>query len=361
VGGQASGLVAAERELGLDSRSVALEPSPYGYPVDDVLRRPSEGRARFELRRLQLLARALRDYDVVHFNFGSAILPLPARGPGASGAHRLYARVAAGLDLRLLRRLGKGIVVSFQGDDVRQGDVLSRTYPASLADEVEPGYYTAEGDTAKRRIVELFDRTAHAIFYLNPDLANVLPARARFLPYAHVDPRSWTPGTADPGEPPLVVHAPSRRDTKGTRHVLAAVEALRREGVPFRFELVEGVTQSDARAVYERSDILVDQLVAGWYGGLAVEAMALGVPVVAFVREDDLGVVPAEMRVELPTIQATPETVLDVLRGLLTGPRSALVERGRRSRAYVERWHDPLRIAAELRGIYEEAASSVAR
>jgi hypothetical protein len=358
VGGQAPGLAAAERELGLDSRCVALEPSPYGYPVDAVLRRPSESRARFELRRLRLLAEALRSYDVIHFNFGSAILPLPARGPGASPVLRLYARLAGGLDLALLRRLAKGIVVTFQGDDVRQGDVLRRSYTSSLADEVEPGYYTPAGDEAKRRIVRLFERRAHALFYLNPDLARVLPERARFLPYAHVDPRVWLPSGSGSSGPPLVVHAPSRRDTKGTRYVTAAVDALRREGVPFHFKLVEGVSQASARSSYARADVVVDQLVAGWYGGLAVEAMALGVPVVACVREEDLGVVPAEMRGELPIVRATPTTVETVLRELLTGPRDYLSALGRRSRTYVERWHDPLRIAGELREVYEEAAAS---
>ena len=239
--------------------------------------------------------------------------------------------------------------------------MLRRLYPSSLADEVESGYYTAAGDTAKRDIARLFDRRAHAILYLNPDLAHVLPERARFVPYAHVDPRRWTPRGPDNGEP-LVVHAPSRRDTKGTRHVLAAVETLRSEGIPFRFELVEGVSQTEARSIYERADLVVDQLIAGWYGGLAVEAMALAAPVIAFVRPDDLGVLPAGMRSELPLIDATPATIHAVLRDLLTTRRSELSAIGLRSRAYVERWHDPLRIAADVRTVYEDAvAKSAAR
>ena len=361
VGGNAAGLAAAERELGLDSRSVSFEASPYGYDADSVLREPGVGRAMFELRRLGLLWRGLREADVVHFNFGSTILPLPARGPGASRAYELYARVASGLDLALLRRLGKGIVVTFQGDDVRQGDVLRRTYAVSLADEVGPGYYTDEGDAAKRSIVRRFDRYAHALRYLNPDLARVLPARARFIAYAHVDPRLWVPTSRPAGDPPLLVHAPSSRDTKGTRHVLAAVEALRREGVPFRFELIEDRSQTEARAVYEQADLVVDQLVAGWYGGLAVEAMALAVPVVAFIRDEDLAVVPAEMRADLPLVSATPATIEQVLRSLLTERRHELPELGRRSRSFVERWHDPLRIATDLLPVYEAAARSAPR
>lgn len=359
VGGNAAGLAAAERELGLASRTVAFEPNPFGYPADIVLREAGHGRARFELRRLGLLWQAMRDADVVHFNFGSTILPLAARGHGASPAYTLYARIAGGLDLPLLRRLGKGIVVTFQGDDVRQGDVLRQSYPYSLADEVDPGYYTPRGDTAKREIVRTFDKHAHAIRFLNPDLARVLPARASFMPYAHVDPRRWTAPPHPDGSAPLVLHAPSRRDTKGTRHVIAAIEALQRDGLAVRFELVEGRTQADARVAYERADIIVDQLVAGWYGGLAVEAMALGVPVVAHIREQDLDVIPRAMRDQLPLLNATPATVEALLRSLLTDRQNELPELGRRSREFVERWHDPIRIAADLLPVYEAAAGWV--
>ena len=37
VGGHPGGLARAERELGLDSRSVSLFPHPFGYDVDEVL------------------------------------------------------------------------------------------------------------------------------------------------------------------------------------------------------------------------------------------------------------------------------------------------------------------------------------
>ena len=113
-----------------------------------------------------------------------------------------------------------------------------------------PGYYTAAGDSAKRDIARLFDRWAHAILYLNPDLAHVLPERARFVPYAHVDPR--TLGAAGPGRR-RAARRPRAQPTRhqGTRHVLAAVETLRGEGIPFRFELVEG--SASARPAHLRA------------------------------------------------------------------------------------------------------------
>jgi glycosyltransferase involved in cell wall biosynthesis len=110
--------------------------------------------------------------------------------------------------------------------------------------------------------------------------------------------------------------------------------------------------------VYEDADLVVDQLLVGWYGGLAVEAMALERPVVAYLREEDLGFLPPDMRAELPVVSAEPATIYDVLKALLTTRRGELADLGRRGRAFVCRWHDPLRIAEELRADYEAAVAS---
>ena len=82
------------------------------------------------------------------------------------------------------------------------------------------------------------------------------------------------------------MHAPSHRGVKGTERVVEAVEQLRGEGIPLELELVEGRPHAEARKAYERADILVDQLLVGWYGAVAVELMALGRPVVCFMDEE---------------------------------------------------------------------------
>jgi glycosyltransferase involved in cell wall biosynthesis len=359
VGGQPGALARAERELGLDSRAVVFE-QPSGYAADEVLRRAGVSRVEFERRRWRLLVRAVRDYDVVHFNFGRTLLPEPPTWRDPSALHRVAGSVLGLRDLPLLRRAGKRIVVTFQGDDARQGDVLRSRYERSLATEL-PGYYDPGGDAVKRRIVRAFDRWADRIFYLNPDLAHVLPPRAEFLPYAVVDPREWRPVEREPRSPAVVVHAPTDRAVKGTRHVVAAVERLRADGVDVELRLVEGAPHSEARELYAGATLAVDQLLLGWYGSFGVELMALGKPLVCFLRHEDLGVLPAGMRVELPVESATPDDLPEVLRGLLARPSEELAEAGRRAREFVERWHDPLRVAARLKDVYEEIAATPSR
>jgi hypothetical protein len=361
VGNHPQGLARAERQAGLESWCVDVESGPFQYEVDERLVGAGSGQLALEARRFALLRRALRDYDVVHFNFGRTILPAlqPSLFDGGlrHAPGRLYGRLLGMRDLPVLRRAGKGIAVTFQGDDARQGTgPRAPEHHRRLAAALD-GYYTARGDALKRRVIARFDRFADRIFFLNPDLGAFLPERARFLPYAHVDPVDWTPsGRAELPARPVVAHAPSHRGIKGTRHVVEAVARLRADGVDLELLLVEGLPFAQARTLYERADVLVDQLLVGWYGGLAVEFMALGKPVVCFVDDETARrYAPAELVGELPIVRAGAADLQQVLRELVTTRRGEYTELSRRSRAFVERWHDPRAIAEQLRSEYEAA------
>jgi len=318
-----------------------VAPNPYGYRCDLALWKPGDGPADQLRNRLRLLYRALRDFDIVHFNFGSSFLPKRA--------------VIAFLDLALLKRAGKIVFVTYQGDDARLADFCRRNFEISIAGELGSAYYSAAGERIKRRGIRAFDRYADGIYALNPDLLHMLPRRTRFVPYASVDLRAWNPAVHASAARPSVVHAPSHRGAKGTRYILDAVSRLQSEGVPFDFLLVEGQSRDQARRVYEKADLLIDQLLAGWYGGLAAELMALGKPVIAYLREGDLGFIDPEMRAALPIIRADPGSIYEVLKRCLTADRQLLPGIGARSRDFVVRWHDPVRIARFFKAEYEAA------
>jgi hypothetical protein len=336
---------------------VAFESTRFSYQTDELLFDGVRGSIGREIRRWRLLARAALGFDVVHFNFGHSIFPqaeLTSGGPLGRRIVRAYQQALELRDLQLLRELGRGIAVTYQGDDARQGDVCRSRYPITFATEVDPDYYTPAGDERKRWRIQQVARFAHRIYALNPDLLNVLPARAEFVPYASVDHREWRVSDAIPGsaKTPLVVHAPTHRAVKGTRFIVEAVDRLRAEGCSIDLRLVEGVPHAESRRLCAQADLVVDQLLAGWYGALAVECMAMGRPLVCYVRDEDLHHIPRAMRDELPVIRSTPDTTYDVLKTWLTTWREALPDRGRAGRAYVEHWHDPIQIASRLRDDY---------
>ena len=74
----------------------------------------------------------------------------------------------------------------------------------------------------------------------------------------------------------------------------------------------------------------------------AVELMALGKPVVTYIREDDLKFIPGN-ETRTPFYKAEPETIEKVLEQVLNLPRSKILERAIASRRFVEKWHDPIK------------------
>ena len=360
IGGQASMLAHFERELGLDSRAVVLRDHETGFPADEALTGKDARGLTVEKARWTLLMRAIWWADVVHLNFGQSILvpePYPDVRAGLhhswkSGAWQAYARAFWFADLPLLRAVGKKIVVTWQGDDARQGDISRRLFDISIAERVT--YYNPISDAWKRRAIKKIDRHAHKLFALNPDLLHVLPQRAEFLAYANIDVRTLQPAPPTNDGVPIILHAPSHRGAKGTDVLLDALSRLRSDGVAFELDLVEGLTRPEALERYRRADIAVDQLFAGWYGGFAVEAMALGKPVVCYLREGDLKYLPTAMRAELPIIRSDAMRLYDVLKSLLTDHRRTWAALGMASRRFVERWHDPRLVAVKLADTYAD-------
>ncbi len=325
-------------------------PHPFGFDADITLMGRRQSPVGMELRRIALFLRILVSADVVHYNWGRTFFPdLRPRPSPAEGrtprwlrrVYRWYGRCFAEVELRLLRLRGIRLVVTFQGNDARQVEGCRKRGAARAADAMESVGCTADEDAWKRRVISRFDRFADSIFCLNPDLCWVLPPRTRFLPYLHWDSRDVDMRTHAERTELVVAHAPSVRAQKGTDAIIEAIEQLRREGVPIRLKLIEGMAHRDCVRSMTEADIFVDQLLYGWYGGAAVEAMSLGIPTIAYIDERDLRWIPPAMAADLPIINATPETIRDRLLELHRMGSDARRERGRASHSFVSKWHDP--------------------
>lgn len=358
TGGHPQGLAKAERSWGLDSTSVAFFQNYLKYESDRFLYDKQESKLVQQLKCWNFLVSEARHFDIIHYNAGTGILPwgfaaawVKRKEPGGT-FFRVYCRLCAAVENRLLRT--KVIAVTFQGDDARQGDRCLENYELSIAHAAYGTYYTQDQDELNRARVRRFGEVADLIYALNPDLLRVLPPRAKFLPYAHLRPQEWKQIIKAPEAKPVIVHAPSNRTAKGTQEIINAVSKLQAEGVKCELVLVEQTANADAMEIYRRADLIIDQLLAGWYGGFAVEAMALGKPVVCYIRQEDLQFVPIRMAQTLPIINATPDSIYSVLKQWLMVKRNELPERGHLSRDYIEEWHDPEIIARGLASDYQQ-------
>ncbi len=364
--GNASGLSRAERKLGLSSYSFSIESSIYNFDIDYSLN-PFKHRILAlifrEFLRWPMLLFALVWADVVHYNFGQTLMPQWYGNKQhkkdkyiiniAFKFLKIYTLVLEHFDVKLLKWFGKKIIVTYQGDDARQGDYCRKHYSLSAANYVNESYYSVESDNNKRRLIGNLEKYTDKIYALNPDLLNVLPQNASFLPYASVDLNDLSFLETAINVKPMVIHAPTHRDVKGTEFIIEAVQRLITEGYDFEFKLIEGLSHDEAIILYKKADILIDQLLVGWYGGLSLELMALGKPVICYLRNEDLKYLPKKMRKELPIINANPDTIYEVLRSTLCQPPEFLRKQGVLCRRYVEKWHDPLVIAKSLKHYYE--------
>jgi glycosyltransferase involved in cell wall biosynthesis len=97
--------------------------------------------------------------------------------------------------------------------------------------------------------------------------------------------------------------------------------------------------------------VIVDQLNAGWYGVFAIEAMALGKPVVTFLHEEAVRRTEEAFGMPVPIVAATKENLAAVLRPLVESPEERR-RVGAAGRAYVEEVHDLRRVADRLVDLY---------
>lgn len=367
TGGNPQGVSRHLQELGVQSETWVMNRNLYDYPVDKVLTDPDDSLLVREVKRL-LGLRYVAQCDVVFYNYGTSLFqPFPVVKGTPKGffqklkyfVYSVYLRTTPRLEQLLVRAFRRRVFLMYQGDDARQGDFCKSNFRITFADKVGDQYYTFQTDEAKRKRIRYFEKYAERIYALNPDLLHVLPGRAEFLPYSHINLSDWSPSYPTLEQRPLRIgHAPSHRGVKGTDLVLKAIDELKRLGFRFEFTLVEGVRNQALKESLQQQDVIVDQLYAGWYGGLAVEAMALGKPVIAYIRSEDLCFIPEGMRLQIPILQTEPASIFDTLKHVLQMPRLQLIELAKASRKYVETWHDPYAIAARIKRDIEHSINS---
>jgi glycosyltransferase involved in cell wall biosynthesis len=245
------------------------------------------------------------------------------------------------------------VFMTLQGCDVRISRRSAGAYPVTpchLGHCASAPACRATIDDRREWLIRTILPRVDRAFVLNPELANYVPG-AQFLPYASVDVEAIAPTWPAVDGPIRVVHAPSDEGINGSALITRALERLQSR-YPVELTVVRGVPHERALTLYRSADLVVDQVLAGWYGGLAVEAMAMGKPVACYIRDEDLSVVPEAMRAQLPLVRVHPDT--------LEADLAAAFERraewpglGRRSREFVLQWHHPRTIAAAMLRAYE--------
>jgi hypothetical protein len=357
VGGNATTLSRKLNQIGIPSISVAYEDHRFSYSPDVVLWKNGQGLVRREMTRVISVLRAVLGYEVLHFNFGTTMampsFPLSHSSGSLSlrfvrSLHCVFSELLQILEVRLLILLRRRVVITFQGDDARQGDISREIFDDSIALHVQSDYYNARTDRIKRRRIRRLSNLTDSIFYVNPDLAHFLPSTAKFMPYCHIEVDGKSPNNRTRKTNNVrIVHAPSHKAAKGTDVIVEILTKMRDSGYPIDFTLIEDIPHNELGDFLLGADLLIDQLHAGWYGGIAVEALCRGVPVMTFLRHTDFSVIPKQLAEELPIISVQSVNLSETLSQFLAMDEWQLNKLQRDGVRYATQWHNPEKIARE--------------
>ncbi|WP_049924731.1 glycosyltransferase family 4 protein [Halopiger djelfimassiliensis] len=323
ISGQVYNYAKAIRQCGHDATAAVFHPHQYGYPYDELIYPNGHpGRWRGRLRRMRYTATALRRFDVFNYWFGRTIL--------------------GGLDLRAATALGKPVVMTFCGSEIRSVGNAAAQSPYLDADSWPR---TGPDEEYLERLNEAIDVAIVRYYELEPYVEQYFD-RVEYVPRAVDCDRIQPSDSEETTDTIRIAHAPSNREMKGTATIEAAVEALQADGLNVELAVIEG-THDDVIAELQRAALVVDQLKLGTFGNLALEGMATATPVVCFLRDDIAERYPDS----LPIVTATPETVTDVLRDLAADPerRHTL---GLDGRDYVTSHHDLRTVGERLLELY---------
>lgn len=177
----------------------------------------------------------------------------------------------------------------------------------------------------------------------------------------HPDDTTWMPQIDDLDHlatlrvkqdgPLRIGHAPTNRSLKSTAEFLAACERLSHE-IDLEVVLIEGKPWAEALTLKGTCDVIFDQTAYG-YGGNAIEAWGMSIPVVCGAPDDTLAEYQRRFGY-LPFVTAEQHTILEALQ-ILTDPAQR-DHWGAAGRAHADQYHSQQAGVELLTPIYETKA-----
>ena len=328
IAGRAFDHASALRLIGMPALAYCMSQSYFEFKSDLVYFKPNSlaSIARNILTLLLVLPRT----KILHFYFGCTYFGY------------------LGVDQFVFRLLGKKIVHHFCGCDIRDYLTESTLYPFGAC----AACGAAKCSPYRRRMIVNAQKYAHLVFVSTPDLLSSYPG-AVYLPQAvsisriQDDYAKCAVPSGRSNDSLIVAHAPTDRVIKGTDELVNAVDRLVSRGFDISLVLLEGLARSEVLSSLSQVDLVVDQLLIGSYGTFAVEAMALSIPVICYLRPASLRFYPEVP----PVLNASIDTIEFVLEGICRD-KSSLAAVGLTCREYAEKYHDAGSVAAKLVDLY---------
>lgn len=317
------------KKIGVEADNILVGDVKFGYEADIFI---SKNDGDF----YDFLKENIDKYDIYHFYYRSFFYT----------NSKTY-EFPTMMDLLLLKSFNKKIVFHYRGSEIRYASKFQEFSPYNYVKQNPNKLFTKFPEKTVLRAKDFVFGVADIVMVPDPELNSYIENKAKIVQRA-INMEEWPYIGVEHETRPIVVHAPSRQGVKGTSYVLKAVEELKKEGIDFEFILVENLPNHEAKEVYKKADIIIDQLRIGWYGVLAVECMSLGKPVISYIRDDLLHHFDSE---KMPILNANPTNIKDILKNVVLDYELRKII-SKNAREYCENTHDVKKIAIELKEIY---------
>jgi glycosyltransferase involved in cell wall biosynthesis len=237
----------------------------------------------------------------------------------------------------------KKVFMNYWGSEVRVYEKAVRINPYIRVK------FEKDGETIKQNLTAMSQCISDCIVadYEMYQYVKDYYERVHFIPQAIDLKKYGLSQDKEAGSRPVVVHAPTDTGIKGSSDIIRVMEDLRRH-YDLDFILVQNKSHEEAKKIYQTADIIIDSILEGAYGLFALEAMAMGKPVVAWVCDYMREKYPKD----LPIVSANPETLGREMENLLRDGELR-EEIGSRGRRYVEKYHDAGLVARQLLSLYQ--------
>ena len=316
TGGLAYKLAEGLRKNGIRADSIVIDDHTFAYPYHKKLS--------FIGNKPNLVNRLLKYYYFIKHTFRYDVFIFNTRSTMLSKKG----------DLKILKKLGKKTAMIYVGCDIRDKNFyLNSPDKYTVCKNCTIEYQEKVDCVMEKKINEsgVIQENIDASF-AHPFDATILEEKFHYF-YLLLELEDYKP-KYETNKRIRIIHAPSDAGIKGTNYVLDAIEKLKKRNLDFEFELATGKSQSDLKEAIRNSDILIDQMVAGWYGLISVEAMALGKTTVCFLKQSLYNFIP-----DIPIINLNPDNLAEGLEKLIN-EREKLQSIGMAGRRFAEKYHD---------------------
>ncbi len=249
-------------------------------------------------------------------------------------------------DLEQIKNKNKKIVFIFCGDDARWYFSMEQEFNAHglLPISYEEDYsYSTRALNFRLKAIRNAEKYADFIFSKREQ------SQLQIRPFFHfpmtVFSSDFPNSKITQRDIPIVVHAPTSPNIKGTKYVLDAFEELKKEGIAFEPLLLTNFPNEEILNKIGDADIVIDQLLIPGGGRLSTEALSMGKVVLSNMSYNyyNQGI----NLNDCPIVDVSPSTIYETLKKLVLDKNSRILisEKGKK---YVEKYLDTVILARKI-------------